>query len=161
MKIKTEPSSISMEKTEIPKHKNALAEKYEEQAKEVAVSEAESYERLKSKESNTLPRPTGWRILILPFKMPEKSKGGIFLAQDAVERQQVGSNCGLVLEMGPHCYDDKKRYPEGPWCKKGDWVIFAKYAGSRIQIDGGEVRLLNDDEVLAKIDNPEDILHQY
>jgi chaperonin GroES len=161
MKIKTEPSSISMEKTEIPKHKNALAEKYEEQAKEVAVSEAESYERLKSKESNKLPRPTGWRILILPFKMPEKTKGGIFLAQDAIERQQVGSNCGLVLEMGPHCYDDKKRYPEGPWCKKGDWVIFAKYAGSRIQIDGGEVRLLNDDEVLAKIDNPEDILHQY
>jgi chaperonin GroES len=159
MKIKTEPSSISMEKTEIPKHKNALAEKYEEQAKEVAVSE--SYERLKSKESNKLPRPTGWRILILPFKMPEKTKGGIFLAQDAIERQQVGSNCGLVLEMGPHCYDDKKRYPEGPWCKKGDWVIFAKYAGSRIQIDGGEVRLLNDDEVLAKIDNPEDILHQY
>jgi|TARA_R110000803_G_scaffold70342_2_gene133161 chaperonin GroES len=150
-----------MEKTEIPKHKNALAEKYEEQAKEVAVSEAESYERLKSKESNKLPRPTGWRILILPFKMPEKTKGGIFLAQDAIERQQVGSNCGLVLEMGPHCYDDKKRYPEGPWCKKGDWVIFAKYAGSRIQIDGGEVRLLNDDEVLAKIDNPEDILHQY
>ena len=161
MKIKTEPSSISMEKTEIPKHKNALAEKYEEQAKEVAVSEAESYERLKTKESNKLPRPTGWRILILPFKMPEKTKGGIFLAQDAIERQQVGSNCGLVLEMGPHCYDDKKRYPEGPWCKKGDWVIFAKYAGSRIQIDGGEVRLLNDDEVLAKIDNPEDILHQY
>ncbi len=46
-------------------------------------------------------------------------------------------------------------------CKKGDWVIFARYAGSRIQIDGGEVRLLNDDEVLATIDNPEDILHQY
>ena len=126
MKIKTEPSSISMEKTEIPKHKNALAEKYEEQAKEVAVSEAESYERLKSKESNKLPRPTGWRILILPFKMPEKTKGGIFLAQDAIERQQVGSNCGLVLEMGPHCYDDKKRYPEGPWCKKGDWGDFCK-----------------------------------
>ena len=45
--------------------------------------------------------------------------------------------------------------------RKGDWVIFARYAGSRIQIDGGEVRLLNDDEVLATIDNPEDILHQY
>ena len=75
-------------------------------------------------------------------------------------KEQVGSTCGLVLEMGPHCYD-KEKFPEGPWCKKGDWVIFAKYAGSRIQIDGGEVRLLNDDEVLATIDKPEDILHQY
>ena len=55
----------------------------------------------------------------------------------------------------------RKKAPEGPWCKKGDWVIFARYAGSRIQIDGGEVRLLNDDEILATIENPEDIFHQY
>ena len=107
-----------------------------------------------------LPQPTGWRMLVLPFKMPEKTKGGLFLGQDTLERQQVGSTCGLVLAMGPHCYD-KDKFPEGPWCKKGDWIIFARYAGSRIQIDGGEVRLLNDDEVLATIENPEDILHQY
>jgi len=99
-------------------------------------------------------------MLVLPFKMPEKTKGGLFLGQDTLERQQVGSTCGLVLAMGPHCYDEDK-FPEGPWCKKGDWIIFARYAGSRIQIDGGEVRLLNDDEVLATIENPEDILHQY
>ena len=100
-------------------------------------------------------------MLVLPFKMNEKTKGGVLLGQETIERQQVGSQCGNVLAMGPDCYNDKDRYPEGPWCKKGDWVIFARYAGSRIQIDGGEVRLLNDDEVLAKIDNPEDILHQY
>ena len=107
-----------------------------------------------------MPQPTGWRMLVLPFKMPEKTKGGLLLGQETLERQQVGSTCGLVLEMGPHCYD-KEKFPEGAWCKKGDWIIFARYAGSRIQIDGGEVRLLNDDEVLASIDNPEDILHQY
>ena len=160
-KTEKEPSSILMEKTEIPKLKNALAEKYEKLNDDQHQKEVDGYERLKTKETNKLPQPTGWRLVVLPFKMKEKTKGGIFLGQDTLERQQVGSNCGLVLEMGPHCYDDKKRYPEGPWCKKGDWVIFAKYAGSRIQIDGGEVRLLNDDEVLAKIDNPEDILHQY
>ena len=93
--------------------------------------------------------------------MPEKSKGGLYFGKDTLERQQVASTCGLILETGPDCYNDKERYPDGPWCKKGDWVIFARYAGSRIQIDGGEVRLLNDDEVLATIDNPEDILHQY
>ena len=149
------PTSLSSEKT--PKIKLALEEKYKEQDKK----EHDAYERLKTKESAKLPKPTGWRILILPFKMPEKTKGGIIFGQDTLEKQQVGSTCKLVLEMGPDCYNDKDRYPEGPWCKKGDWVIFARYAGSRIQIDGGEVRLLNDDEVLAKIDNPEDILHQY
>ena len=100
-------------------------------------------------------------MLILPFKRKEKTKGGLYLGQDTLEKQQVGSTCGLVLAMGPDCYGDKEKFSEGPWCKKGDWVIFARYAGSRIQIDGGEVRLLNDDEVLATIDNPEDILHQY
>jgi len=148
--------SSTSEKQETPKIKLALEEKYKEDEKK----EIEGYERIKQKESDKLPKPTGWRILVLPFKMPEKTKGGLFLGQETLERQQVASTCGLVLAMGPHCYD-KERYPEGPWCKKGDWVIFARYAGSRIQIDGGEVRLLNDDEVLATIEKPEDILHQY
>ena len=108
-----------------------------------------------------LPKPTGWRMLVLPFKMKEKTKGGILITDDVVERAQVASTCGLVLALGPDCYKDKKRYPDGPWCKKGSWVIFARYAGSRIKIDGGEVRLLNDDEVLATVENPEDIFHDY
>ncbi len=58
-------------------------------------------------------------------------------------------------------YNDKEKYPTGPWCKKGDWVIFARYAGSRIEIEGGEVRLLNDDEILATVRDPTDILHKY
>ncbi len=81
--------------------------------------------------------------------------------KQALERQQVASQTGLVLRMGPDCYKDKERYANGPWCKEGDWVMFARYAGSRIKIEGGEIRLLNDDEVLATIKNPEDILHEY
>ena len=114
-----------------------------------------------TKESTKLPQPTGWRILVLPFKMGEKTKGGIFMGQDTLEKQQVASQCGNVLAMGPDCYWDKDRYTQGPWCKVGDWVMFARYAGSRIKIEGGEVRLLNDDEILATIKNPEDILHEY
>ena len=113
------------------------------------------------KEEPKLPRPTGWRLLVLPFKMKEKTKGGLVLAETTLERQQVASQVGLVLAMGPQCYKDKERYPEGPWCKVKDWVMFARYAGSRIKIDGGEMRLLNDDEVLATIDSPEDILHEF
>ncbi len=114
-----------------------------------------------TKESSKLPQPTGWRILVLPFKINEKTKGGIIMGQDTIEKQQVASQCGNVLAMGPDCYHDKDRFKDGPWCKVGDWVMFARYAGSRIKIEGGEVRLLNDDEVLATIKNPEDILHEY
>jgi len=114
-----------------------------------------------TKESTKLPQPTGWRILILPFKMEEKTKGGILMGHETLEKQQVASQCGNVLAMGSDCYRDKNRYKQGPWCKVGDWVMFARYAGSRIKIEGGEVRLLNDDEILATIKNPEDILHEY
>ena len=136
----TEQSSTS--KTENPKHKNALTEKYKE-------------------ETEKLPKPTGWRILVLPFQPKRVTKGGVHISDTAAERQHVATVCGLVLEVGPDCYRDKERYPRGAWCKKGDWVMFARYAGSRIKIEGGEVRLLNDDEVLATIKNPEDILHKF
>ena len=117
----------------------------------------EKYKEQKSK----LPKPTGWRIIVLPFKMGDKTKGGVVLAESTIERQQVASQCGLVLAMGPACYSDKEKYPEGPWCKVDDWVVFARYAGSRIHIEGGEIRLLNDDEILATVQNPEDILHAF
>ena len=149
-----EPLSTSTQ--EVQKVKLALQEKYEEQDK----NENKKQEDLSKKESSKLPKPTGWRLLVLPFKMKEKTKGGIIMSDVTIERQQVASQCGLVVALGDQCYD-KERYPEGPWCKKGDWVVFARYAGSRIQIDGGEVRLLNDDEILATIENPEDIFHQY
>ena len=112
-------------------------------------------------EKAKLPQPTGWRLIVLPFKMDERTKGGIIMNETTLEKQQVASQCGNVLAMGPQCYTDKERYPEGPWCKVGDWVIFARYAGSRIQIEGGEIRLLNEDEILATVKNPEDILHKY
>ena len=120
----------------------------------------EPSKKSETKSETKTPKPTGWRILVLPFKQKEKTKGGVLLADETVERSQVASTCGLILDMGPHCYD-KDRYPEGPWCKKGDWIIFARYAGSRIKIDGGEIRLLNDDEVLATVENPEDIFHEF
>jgi len=106
-----------------------------------------------------LPKPTGWRVLILPYLGAEKSKGGIILADATREREQLATVCGYVLATGPDAYGDTVKFPEGPWCKQGDWVIFARYAGSRLKIDGGDLRLLNDDEILAIIQDPTDILH--
>ena len=159
----TETLSTSEKKKEVPKTKLALEEKYEEENKIVAEEinkEAEAQDKIKEKATTKLPIPTGWRMLVLPFKAKAKTKGGVFLSEQSIERSQVASTCGLILAMGPHCYD-KEKFPEGPWCKKGDWVIFARYAGSRILIDGGEVRLLNDDEVLATVEDPEDIFHSF
>jgi chaperonin GroES len=125
------------------------------------VGVKKSEKKSEEKEETKLPKPTGWRLLVLPFKMKKKTKGGVILAENTLERQQVASQVGLVLAMGPQCYKDKERYPEGPWCKVNDWVMFARYAGSRVKIEGGEIRMLNDDEVLATIDSPEDILHEF
>ena len=110
-------------------------------------------------EEMSLPKPTGWRILVLPYKAKEKTKGGIILSDKTLTESQIATNCGLVLDIGPDAYNDKDKFPNGPWCKKKDWVLFARYAGSRIYIDGGEIRVLNDDEILGTIEDPEDILH--
>ena len=152
-------SKETLSTSEDPKIKMALEEKYKEQDKEEKLKRVD--ETNVDKVIDNLPEPSGWRLLVLPFTPKEKTKGGLILADETVERSQVASTCGLVLRMGPDCYRDKDRYPEGPWCKEGDWVMFARYAGSRIKIEGGEIRLLNDDEVLATIKNPEDILHEY
>ena len=136
-----------------PKLKPALQEKYQAEKKELKKKS------INTNEMEKLPLPVGWRILVLPFEASKKSKGGIIYSDDAVERASIASTCGNVLAMGSQTYA-KEKFPEGPWCKKGDWVVFARYAGSRIKIQGGEVRLLNDDEILATIKNPEDILHE-
>ena len=109
-------------------------------------------------EASKLPKPTGWRILVLPHRGKGKTKGGVFLSDKTVEETQIATNVGLVLEVGPDAYNDKERFPNGPWCKKKDWVIFARYAGSRLNIEGGELRILNDDEILGTTDDPESIL---
>ena len=106
-----------------------------------------------------IPKPTGWRIVILPYRGTNKSKGGIVLADQTIERQQLTTTCGYVLKVGPLAYADEAKFPQGPWCKEGDWIIFGRYAGARMNIDGGEIRILNDDEILAVIADPEDILH--
>ena len=110
------------------------------------------------KEEPKLPKPTGWRLLVLPFKMKEKTKGGILFSQEQLDKARIATTCGYVLKMGDLAYKDKEKFNE-PWCKIGDWVMFARYAGARLPIEGGEVRILNDDEVLGTIGDPESVLH--
>jgi co-chaperonin GroES (HSP10) len=154
IKEKTETSSNSTE----PKIKLALEEKYKEEAKSLKETKRLDEENIKDIQ-NELPQPSGWRLLVLPFTPKEKTKGGIIFSQESLDKARIATNCGYVIKMGPLAYKDKDKFPEGPWCKEKDWVIFARYAGSRLPIEGGEVRLLNDDEVLGTIKDPESVLH--
>ena len=146
----------TQEKT-TPKQKEALLNAYKtaEEVKDLFLDP----KSLKKSVLDRLPQPTGWRILVLPYGGVKKTKGGILLSDKTQETIQMTTVCAYVLKVGPLAYYDKEKFPTGPWCKKGDWVIFARYAGSRLPIEGGEVRLLNDDEVLGKIKDPESVLH--
>ena len=139
--------TLSISEKEVPKHKNALEEKYQEPLTPENIQKSQ------------LPVPSGWRLLVLPFSPREKTKGGILIAQESLDKLRIATNCGYVISIGPLAYHDKEKFPTGPWCKKGDWVIFARYAGSRLPIEGGEARILNDDEVLGTIKDPEAVLH--
>ena len=140
---------------EIPKHKNALEEKYQSKESHVKRLDQDNIQSM----LDQLPNPSGYRMLVLPFTPKEKTKGGIIFSQESLDKARIATNCGYVLKLGPLCYHDKDKFPTGPWCKEKDWVIFARYAGSRLPIEGGEVRLLNDDEVLGTVKDPESVLH--
>ena len=150
--------TLSTSEKEIPKTVLGLEEKYKEENKIEEKKESLNPENIKSV-IDELPTPTGWRLLVLPFTPKDKTAGGLIISQESLDKARIATNCGYVLKIGPLAYLDKEKYPTGPWCKEKDWVIFARYAGSRLPIEGGEVRLLNDDEVLGTIPDPESVLH--
>ena len=106
-----------------------------------------------------MPQPTGWRMLVLPYAGKAKTKGGIVLAKETVNREALATVVAYVVKMGPQCYNDKARYGDKPWCEEKQWVLIGGYSGSRFKLeDGAEVRIINDDEVIATILNPDDIV---
>ena len=155
------PSNLAMEEKwkESEEDKSALEKVYKSGKKKDDATTLDP-DMLNSELLDQLPSPTGWRIMILPYKGQGKTDGGIVLTNETVERQQVSTLLGYVLKVGPQAYDGE-RFSTGPWCKPGDWVLIGRYAGSRIHIEGGEIKLLNDDEIIATVPDPEAILHQF
>jgi|TARA_B110001452_G_scaffold4139_1_gene3767 co-chaperonin GroES (HSP10) len=150
--------TLSTSEKEAPKIKLALEEKYEEEKKNLPPEPEPLSPDNIGDTVDELPEPSGYRILVLPFTPKSKTKGGILFSQETLDKARISTTCGYVLKMGDLAYKDTEKFGK-PWCKKGDWVIFARYAGSRLPIEGGEVRLLNDDEVLGTIQDPESVLH--
>ena len=105
-----------------------------------------------------MPQPTGWRILILPYKGKGVTEGGIHLVQQTLDRESLATVVGYVVKMGPDCYKDASKFAE-PWCQEKQWVLIGRYAGARFKLgDESECRIINDDEVIATILDPDDIL---
>jgi co-chaperonin GroES (HSP10) len=106
-----------------------------------------------------LPQPTGWRLLVMPYQGATKTQGGLHIPDEIRAREAVATVVAYVLKLGPLAYKDPDKFGQDatPWCEEGQWVCIGRYSGSRFKIDGGEVRIINDDEVIATILEPDDI----
>ena len=106
-----------------------------------------------------MPQPTGWRMLVLPYAGKAQTKGGIHLAKSTVDREALATVVAYVVKQGPDCYKDSSRFNGTPWCEEKQWVLIGRYSGSRFKLEeGAEVRIINDDEVIATILDPDDIV---
>ena len=101
-----------------------------------------------------LPEPTGYRLLIALPEIDEKTQGGVIMPDGLIKDESTASIIGFVLKIGPDAYSDKERFPNGAWCKEGDFVIFRSYSGTRFKVAGKEFRLINDDTVEGVVDDP-------
>ncbi len=106
------------------------------------------------KKASQLPDPKGYKLLIALPEPDEVTEGGIIKAKQTMEIEEIGSICGFVLKMGPDAYKDDKKFPSGPYCDEGDWILMRSYSGTRFKIHGKEFRLINDDSVEAIVEDP-------
>jgi co-chaperonin GroES (HSP10) len=104
-----------------------------------------------------LPKPVGYKILIALPKVEEKFESGLLKADRTIQQEHILSMVGLVLDMGEQAYKDPDRYPTGPWCKVGDYVLFRSNSGTRFKVDGVEYRFLNDDSIDGVVADPRGI----
>ncbi len=106
-----------------------------------------------------LPKPVGYRLLVALPDIEDYYKGSSLLKTDTEKhREYIMSIMGIVIDMGDGAYSDKERFPEGPWCKPGDYVMFRMNTGTRFKVNGKEFRLMNDDSIEAVIPDPSGIM---
>jgi len=101
-----------------------------------------------------LPQPKGYRILCMVPKIESEFKGGIIKADETVRVEEQTTVVLFVAKMGDLAYRDEVRFPTGPWCKEGDFILVRPYSGTRVVIHGQEFRIINDDTVEAVVDDP-------
>ncbi len=133
----------------LPDH---LAEEQKSIARD-AVS-GDTQEEKDAKLATQLPVPCGYKMLVGLPKIEEKYDSGILKADSIVRNDEIATVVGFVLKLGPDCYKDMAKFPSGPLCKEGDFILMRAYSGTRFKLHGVEFRLLNDDAVEAVTQDP-------
>ena len=127
----------------------------------VVTIDAEKTQESAEKLANRLPDPVGYRMLVVKPEINATSEGGIALAEITTRREEAGAVVGLVLKQGDLCYKDATKFPTGPWCKEGDFVLLRAYSGSRFSVDGKEFIIVNDDMIEGVVEDPRGINRAY
>jgi co-chaperonin GroES (HSP10) len=122
-----------------------------------AVDLTQLLDKSSEQKATQLPKPSGYRILCAIPEQEKEYESGIVKADETVRNEETLTTVLFVVDLGPDCYKDTNRFPSGPWCKKGDFVLVRPYAGSRLVIHGREFRMINDDSVEGIVDDPRGI----
>lgn len=104
-----------------------------------------------------IPDPSTFHLLCVLPEIDEEYESGLIKAGQTVHFEEVLSPVLFVVKMGPDAYKDEKRFPSGPACKVGDFVLVRPNTGTRIKIHGQEFRIINDDSVEAVVQDPRGI----
>jgi co-chaperonin GroES (HSP10) len=120
---------------------------------QVAVNEVVTEEEMEQQ----IPKPVGYRVLIALPTIEDKYDSGLIKSERTLHEEKILSTMGIVLDMGAEAYSDKERFPNGPWCKVGDFVMFRPNSGTRFKVNGQELRLLNDDSIEAVVPDPKGV----
>ena len=109
---------------------------------------------MSGRSATQLPIPAGYRILCAVPEVEKQTEGGIIKAEQTLFEEEMLTTVLFVVAMGPDCYNDPKRFPTGPWCKEGDFVLVRPHAGTKVKIHGTLMRIINDDSVEAVVEDP-------
>ena len=127
------------------------------QAEEATDTESVEAEDAPERKASQLPEPKGYKMLIALPEVDEKTEGGIIKSAKYQHEQTIATVVGWVMSMGPDAYANTDRFPNGPYCQVGDWVVFRAFSGTRLKVHGKEFRISNDDTVEAVVEDPRGI----
>jgi hypothetical protein len=123
---------------------------------------AVNFEATDAEKAKQLPNPSGYRILCAIPEAEDKFEGSeLIKPDDLVKRDEVLTTVLFVVKLGPDCYKDPARFPNGAWCKEGDFILVRPNAGTRVVIHGREFRIINDDSVEAVVQDPRGISRKF
>lgn len=126
-------------------------------ANNLQVVGAYNFDANDEEKARQLPKPSGYRILCAVPEVEKEFDNGLIKSDETIRIEETLTTVLFVVELGPDCYKDEKRFPSGPWCKKGDFILIRPHTGSRLVIHGREFRLINDDNVEGVVEDPRGI----